>query len=243
MDQRAVAINVGANTTLPGIRGRLFPDGSFEYIPIPEREPTARPVPTYDDLAVPVPAGIEDEPVHLDPSFAEYPCCDDYTYGDEHGVKAGPLSDLSTGDIVWFYATLEPIDDEPNWAPPEWGAFIIGQFTLEIEPVEPNTLETLESTYRQRVEANAHFKRAEPDARVVLVGDRTGSRLFDQALPLSTPAAGIEANDYVTELAGDSGRGPWWRRVMRFDTDATAKLRQAIKSKETQPGPRLQTDE
>ncbi|MEF8856839.1 MAG: hypothetical protein V5A16_05395, partial [Haloplanus sp.] len=42
---RAVAINVGANTTLPGFRGPVRPDGRFAYVPIPEREPTADPVP------------------------------------------------------------------------------------------------------------------------------------------------------------------------------------------------------
>jgi len=36
----------------------------------------------------------------------EYPCCGRYTYGDEHGVKAAPLAELSAGDYVFFYATL-----------------------------------------------------------------------------------------------------------------------------------------
>ena len=49
---RALAINVAANTNLPGVRGPIYPDGSFVYLPIPEREPLAADadVPTYADL-------------------------------------------------------------------------------------------------------------------------------------------------------------------------------------------------
>ncbi len=47
---RAVAITVGANTSLPGFAGYVHPDGRFEYVPIPEREPVGEPVPTYADL-------------------------------------------------------------------------------------------------------------------------------------------------------------------------------------------------
>lgn len=36
---RAVAINVGANTNAPGVRGLIRSDGRFEYVPIPETEP------------------------------------------------------------------------------------------------------------------------------------------------------------------------------------------------------------
>ncbi len=234
-DPRAVAINVGANSTLPGIRGRLWSDGTFEYIPIPERKPTATPVPTYGDLSLDVPGDLEDVPIHLDPSFAEYPCCEAYTYGDEHGVKAGPLSALEAGDIVWFYASLEPVSTEPTWAPEDWGAFVIGQFTLAVDPIDPAEMTTLSPSIRDRCRTNAHFKRSDPDAKVILLGDPDGSNLLETALPLSTSAAGVEANEYVTELAGDSGAGPWWRRVLHFDRRATATLREAIDTGATQP--------
>jgi len=70
---RAVAINVAANTNLPGRRGPVYPDGSFRYVPIPEREQTAEPVPTYSDLDLTpyVPDDAVDLPVHLDPEFAD----------------------------------------------------------------------------------------------------------------------------------------------------------------------------
>jgi hypothetical protein len=102
---RAVAINVGANTTLPGFRGPVRPDGRFAYVPIPEREPTAEPVPIYADLSFPLPVDVTevaDRRVHLDPEFAGVHGSTAYTYGDEHGVKAGPLSALDPGDSLFF---------------------------------------------------------------------------------------------------------------------------------------------
>ncbi|MFB6193722.1 MAG: hypothetical protein ABEI75_01535, partial [Halobaculum sp.] len=107
---RAVAINVAANTQLPGVRGPIYPDGSFLYVPIPEREPTTGDVPTYAALgfddALPVALPDPNRRVHFDPEFAGYVGHDRYTYGDEHGVKAGPLSELTPGDSLVFYATL-----------------------------------------------------------------------------------------------------------------------------------------
>lgn len=232
---RGVAINIGANSQLPGVRGRLWPDGSFEYLPIPEREPVDAAVPTYRDLGCAVPDELLDEPVHLDPSFAEYPRCDDYTYGDEHPVKAGPISSLSAGDYLWFYATLEPVEGGPPWAPPDWGAYLIGQFELAVDPLEPDDIEAASPEIRSRCRSNAHFRRQQPDARVVALGAPDRSGLFETALPLSAPTAGATANAYVTDLAGDSGAGPWWRRVLRFDPTATRTLRSAIETERGQP--------
>lgn len=52
---QSVAINVGANTNEPGVRGPIDADGRFEYVPIPESEPirSGVNVPTYGDLTAP----------------------------------------------------------------------------------------------------------------------------------------------------------------------------------------------
>lgn len=239
-----MAINVGANTNQPGFRGPIYPDGSFRFVPIPETEPTREPVPTYGELdldGVPgyEPAALDDQPVHLDPSFAEYPCCDAYTYGDPHPVKAGPIADLTPGDWLLFYATLstatstagsttQTIDDEePEWIAPEWGAYLIGAFRAEhVLTTEPPT--ELSPADRQRYRTNAHLRREPFDARVLVAGDPDQSRLFDRALPLSSREAGSDPNRLVTDLSSDSGKGPWWRRPLRFDTAATARLREII---------------
>lgn len=232
---RAVAINVGANTNLPGIRGPIYPDGRFEYIPIPEREPVGEPVPTYADLdlGTALPEDLLDTPVHLDPTFAEYACCDRHTYGDDYGVKARPLLDLSAGDYVFFYATLsttgrsndtQGATETAPWIAPEWGAYVIGQFRLARDPLSGEEYGELSPTDREWFDANAHVRREEFDAKVLLAGDPEGSGLYDRALPLSTAEAGSDANRLVTDLSSDSGKGPWWRRPMRFDPAAVDEL-------------------
>ena len=228
---RAVAINVGANTTLPGFRGPVPPDGRFAYVPIPEREPTAEPVPTYDDLSVPLGVDVSDvagRRVHLDPEFAGVYGSTAYTYGDEHGVKAGPLSTLDPGDSLFFYATLSLRGDpaESPAFPPEWAAYLIGEFRVE-RAITGETYRELGDGERARFASNAHVKRTNFDARVLVAGTED-SRLLDRAVPLSAPEAGTTAGTLVTDLSNDSGKGPWWRRVLRYDAGATARLRAVV---------------
>lgn len=227
---RTLAINVGANTSLPGFRGPIYPDGRFEYVPIPERKPTVGGVPTYADLpsAPVVPEAYHDRRVHLDPEFRGFHESTEFTYGDEHGVKAGPISQLSSGDRLLFYATLEPAGDGhgdyPGWIAPNWGAYLIGAFVLGWDPVDGDEYRSLPATRRRRFATNAHVKRATFDAKVLVYGDPEESRLLDRAIPLSSPDAGADPNWIVTDLSDDSGDGPWWRRPLRFDADATGRL-------------------
>lgn len=223
---RAVAINIGANTSLPGFRGPIYPDGRFQYVPIPEREPVGEWVPTYSDLDLPidVPGSLAGRRVHLDPTFVEYPHCESYTYGDEHAVKAGPLSKLSAGDIVFFYATLSQVGEDPEpWITPEWGAYILGSFTLSMDPISGEEYMELSESERRPFADNAHLKREVFDAEVLLAGDPGESGLRSRGLPLSG-RAGSDPNRIVTELSADSGKGPWWRRPLRFDADAADEL-------------------
>lgn len=229
----SLAINVGANTNEPGFRAPVRPDGRFEYVPIPEAKPTAERVPTYGDLAphltCDIPAEVRETAVHLDPEFPEYPFCDRYTYGDEHGVKAGPLSALSAGEYVFFYATLS-VAEAAEWLPPRWGAFVIGHFRLARDPVTGEEYPGLSAEEQAVFENNAHVKRETNDARVLLLGDPEESRLYERAVPLSTPAGGTEANRLVTEWTSDSGKGPWWRRPMRLDDSDTERFLDAAAS-------------
>jgi hypothetical protein len=229
---RAIAVNVGANTNEPGFRAPVYPDGTFEYVPIPESEPTRERVPTYGDLAphleTTIPEALRETPVHLDPEFPSYPGGERYSYGDEHGVKAGPLSELVAGDYVFFYATLSNALDadgaRPAWMAPRWGAYVFAGFRLARDPVTGPEYEALSAEERALFANNAHVKREPFDARVLLAGDPDGSGRFETVVPLSTGEAGTEANDLVTGLSSDSGKGPWWRRPMRFDEDGVAEL-------------------
>lgn len=243
---RAVAINVGANTNDPGFRGPIYPDGSAEFVPIPEREPTGEDSPTYADLDLrcSIPDAVRDVPVHLDPEFAAYPHCERHTYGDPWGVKARPLLDLAAGDHVYFYATLTPHDadgdpdpstaDHPDWVTPEWGAYLLGRFELARDPLSGETFETLPPSDRAPFANNAHVRRESFDAAVLLLGtERSG--LFDRAVPLSADR-GTDANGIVTDLSSDSGRGPWWRRPLRFDADGAGALCDIVAGERDVPG-------
>ncbi|MEF8915180.1 hypothetical protein [Natronomonas sp.] len=225
---RSVAINVGANTNEPGFRGPIHPDGRFEYVPIPESAPTREDatVPTYADLDLSVDTSdVADTPVHLDPTFAQVHDCERYTYGDPHGVKARPLLDLDVGDYVFFYATLTTAAGEPaDWIAPEWGTYLIGHFRLERDPLSAADYREASDAERALFSNNAHVKRDPFDAEVLLYGDGAGSELYERAIPLSTREAGVDANRLVTELSSDSGKGPWWRRPMKFDREATEEL-------------------
>lgn len=240
---RAVAINVGANTNQPGFRGPIYPDGRFRFVPIPEDHPTREPVPTYGELGldgVPGydPNDLADRSVHLDPSFAEYPCCETYTYGDPHPVKAGPIAELSSGDWLLFYATLSTVstDDRSSatWIAPEWGAYLIGAFRIERVLTPDPDAESIDDVDLEGVRTNAHLSREQFDARVLVSGDPDDSRLFDRAVPLSSQNAGSAPNRLVTDLSADSGKGPWWRRPLRFDADATATLRDILDERRMQ---------
>ncbi|WP_338729961.1 hypothetical protein [Haladaptatus sp. DJG-WS-42] len=228
---RSVAINVGANTNAPGFRGPIYDDGSFEYVPIPEEKATTEPVPTYADLglSMELPDEIRETPVHLDPEFAGYGPCKAYTYGDPFGVKATPIAELSAGDYLFFYATLSTVGDQPaSWIPPRWGCYLIGQFELAAAPVTGEEFTTLTAEQRAAFSSNAHLKRDPFDARVLVRGDPDGSRLYERAVPLSSPEAGATANHIVTEWSSDSGNGPWWRRPLRFAEDGTERLMDVV---------------
>ena len=225
-----MAVNVGANTNEPGFRAPVDAEGRFEFVHIPEPEPTSEPVPTYGDLCLPldIPEVVRDTPVHLDPTFAELSACDGYTYGDPFGVKARPLLELEAGDWALFYATLDTPADPPDWQPPRWGAFLVGAFHLARDPLSGEDYREADPDVRALFADNAHVKRETFDARVLLHGAPERSRLFDRAVPLSAPTSGTDANRLVTALSADSGKGPWWRRPLRFDPDATAALWDAV---------------
>ena len=244
---RAVAVNVAANTNEPGFRGPVYPDGSFAYVPIPEPAatlprgafPVDEPLPTYADLDLPfaVPADLRETPVHLDPELPGVHGRQRATYGDPYAVKAGPIADLEAGDWLLFYATFSlrpagwqgPVGDGTTAVPdptavdddlaPEWGAYLFAGIRVDrvLDGPDRDAAAGLAPT-------NAHLKRDPFDARVVVAGDPSASGLLDRVVPLSTPEAGADATRLVTELSSDSGRGPWWRRPMRFDEPATATL-------------------
>lgn len=244
---RSVAINIAANTNVPGFRGPVFPDGSFAYVPIPEAAATLDveegkegepPVPTYADLDLPfaVPDGLATRPVHLDPEFPGVHGSEAATYGDPYGVKASRIAALNPGDWLFFYATLTlrpadwqgPADDRDGDWLRETGVAVEddlapdwGTYLVGGFQVEAVVEEPKRDAVAESFASNAHLRRADFDVRVLARGDPDQSGLFDRVVPLSSPDAGADANRLVTEQSSDSGKGPWWRRPFEFDASAT----------------------
>lgn len=185
----ALLLRVGIDTGTGGGHGPLFPDGRFEYVPIPEsRETTERR--TYAELSgrygealstyVPY---LADRVPHYDPEFTTY------TYGDVGRIKCSQLSRLTEGDLLVFYAGLEPVDDS---GPPL--LYAIGYFTV----AEVHDMEAMNEAERaevcERHPHNAHVKRTAlgPDSPardrypVIVRGRPTRSGLFAHARPLGT---------------------------------------------------------
>ncbi|OYR39779.1 MULTISPECIES: hypothetical protein [unclassified Halorubrum] len=225
-----------------------------ERFPVDEPLPTYADL----DLPFAVPSDLHATPVHLDPELPGVHGRDRATYGDPHGVKAGRIAGLAPGDWLLFYATLSlrphgwpgpggasadaAVDGDP--APdadlaPDWGAYLFAGIRVErvLAVGDGDRSETGGGTGDAAVDresaaalapTNAHLKRDPFDARVVVAGDPAASGRFERVVPLSDPEAGADANRLVTALSSDSGKGPWWRRPMAFDADATATLLERI---------------
>ncbi len=166
-----------------GALGPLFPDGSFEYVPIPEKcqVDSSRsilfsqiPARSGGDIEQFVPPRYRGTPAHYDPEF------ETFTYGDPARNKRTQLLRLNSHDLLVFYAGLRPLIEKQGSK-----LYIIGYFSVQkvykmdmLEPWPPPALEHLW--------ANAHFKRKNGDPNLVIVkGFPQVSRLLGKAVPLS----------------------------------------------------------
>jgi hypothetical protein len=173
-----VILNIGSNVSgINGIngRGRIFQDGTFEYLPIPEHRETISHVPTYRDL------GFEhvkfpDVAVHLDPEF------ETWTYGHvERGF--GDISSIlkmkedGAHSNLFFMSNLQ---SEKGWFP-----YIIGVFgDLEIYDCRTLSSKDVQNLRVNGFKNNAHLKRR--DSRVdFLIKGTSGSGLLPKAFQLS----------------------------------------------------------
>lgn len=227
---KSVAINVGANSSHPGGRGPIYEDGTFRYIPIPEDDKTVT-RPTYRDLELGSirPEETKDTVAHFDPEFPVLGYSEHYTYGDRYPSKTARIAELEEGDILFFYATLDYVgEDSPNqeWINDDWGAYIIGHFILEHDPIPKEEYHSLPKEVKEQFETNAHVRRDEFDAECLVLGNPDDSRLYKTPIPLSGES-GVEPNQFVTEHSEDSGKEGWYRRPLKFDTERTRALLQA----------------
>ena len=202
-------------------------------------------------LGFSLPTSLHDTPMHADPEFPATHGRAHATYGDPYAVKAGRIGDLRPGDWLLFYATLtlRPHDwvgpgdvrvgdagadtRSGEWLrehgvevaadiAPDWGAYLFAGIHID-RVLAPADGVVDRETAAAVAPTNAHLKRDPFDARIIVTGD-SKSGCFHRVVPLSASSAGVDANQIVTDLSSDSGRGPWWRRPLAFSEDATATI-------------------
>ncbi len=135
---RLYVANVGANMADAGSRGLrspVFPDGTFELVPIKEAAsfagadgiPRYNELPSwthrYSDLGEVLPARIRGYRAHADPEF------DTFTYGDVTSPRASALRRIAQGDSLWFLARLWG-HDGGRWTGRS-GFYFVGQLSGE----------------------------------------------------------------------------------------------------------------
>jgi hypothetical protein len=124
-------------------------------------------------------------------------------YGDALPRKRSQLRKLSPGDLLVFYAGLQPCpaEDKPR-------IFAIGW--IEVACIHQlKRRDIARSDLRRRFGATAHFLWSPPDPELVLVeGGRRGSRLLSHAVPL-----GDSRNCLLRDLAAFDYQGSLLRAV------------------------------
>ena len=213
--------NVGVNKAHAdrwGLRSPVFPDSTFEFVPIKEesRFSQVSGIPSYDELpswsdrtdslGEFLPERVRSYRAHADPEF------ETFTYGDIQSSRASNLTDLVRGDQLWFLARLW------NHAGARWTGssdFCFVGF-IEVEQnlsFDPGTRpEDIPPNFCGRIGNNAHYRRLCAGDRAafrfrVICGDREKSRRFDRALWITPVVGGLLFCGSYDESSGVFKRG------------------------------------
>ena len=188
-----VLLRVGIDTGAGGILGPLFRDGSFEYIPIPDRfrgrgvdertygntkSRTGRPMLSYFPESRRT--RNANQSIHFDPEFGTF------TYGDPTRPKKS-LRHLDEGSLLVFYAGLTGWDFDCAAA-----LYIIGYFEVAKAGVARSFSD---AELIKLFGNNFHVRHPEvlEDQRddLVLVKGGPGSRLLQNAVQISSVGADV----------------------------------------------------
>jgi hypothetical protein len=200
---RLYVVNVGVNAAdaaRGGARSPIFPDGTFEFVPIKEAYEFAScaEIPRYCDLptltrraqslATYVPAKMSSYRVHDDPEF------ETYTYGDVRSSRASNLKYVELGDQLWFLARLWNHDGS-RWTRGS-DFYFVGRFEVEQNILVPAKSERghFSCDSLRRIERNAHYRRwvhanGQEEFRII-AGSHTSQR-FRRALRVTPDIAGL----------------------------------------------------
>lgn len=185
---QVVLLRVGIDSGAGGMQGPLFEDGTFEFVPIPDHfDHSSKNLETYgntkcrsgrllvDYFPGQMQAKNRNVSIHADPEF------DTFTYGDPTKTAKRGLRRMQKGDLLVFYAGLEP------W--PQGGEqrlYIVGYFSVAWAGMASELGEAeLEARFRK----NFHVKHRDVfedqrDGLVLVRGDES-SRLLTKAVPIS----------------------------------------------------------
>jgi hypothetical protein len=191
---QVVLLRVGIDTGSGGILGPLFSDGSFEYLPIPDRfggEGVDKR--TYGNtrgsrgqrLVNYFPEAHRErvfgQSIHFDPEF------ETFTYGDPTPPKAS-LRRLAEGNLLVFYAGLKGWSFE---CPP--ALYIIGVFEVARAGLATSfSRAELATMFRNNFHVMHGDVFEEQKERLVLVKGAANSRLLKKAVKISS--AGVDRN-------------------------------------------------
>ncbi|MEM3759594.1 MAG: hypothetical protein QXZ02_00620 [Candidatus Bathyarchaeia archaeon] len=141
---KGLLLHTAADTTNLGVVGPIFPDGTFEYIPIDNsygtenktyRDFPARNTQYGEKLSDFIPDIVVNKSVHYDPDF------DNCTYGQpvDYYPRSRVLENLKLGDVVFFVSSLAPYNAKVyeekdvmlwNFQRGKKNKYVIGFFTV-----------------------------------------------------------------------------------------------------------------
>lgn len=207
---KALLIRVGIDSGAGGGLAPVFPDGSFDYIPIPEDAPSVenrrycsekgRSGISFSEF---VPKKYRIRRLHYDPEFQTN------TYGDYKGKR---MNIVEKGDIIAFYAGLVTMKKyEMGWCKTkETGLYLIGKIVVS-DILHVNHSVSKDEVLTRKLNLNAHFKRRSDSDYYICKGFSTKSGLLDKAVSISKKKTDVRGHPYhavspkMEKLLGVSG--------------------------------------
>lgn len=178
---KAMLLRVGIDKGTDGVLAPIFDDGTFEYIPLSEKNTSSTEEKTFNNtagihgkhLSHYLPERIHEKKLHNDPEF------ETYTYGDQT-VKGKYLLKLEKNDLLVFYAGLTPYKNTQF----KEGLYIIGYFHVD-QVVNFNALdEHQKQVMACELANNSHIKFNGLENLVIVKGNNS-SRLLNHGVLLS----------------------------------------------------------
>jgi Nucleotide modification associated domain 3 len=179
---KALLLRVGIDKGTDGALAPIFSNGTFEYIPLSEKNQNTQETKTFNNtkgvngvyFSHYLPKKIENRKLHFDPEF------ETFTYGDQT-AKRNYLLKLNKNDLIVFYSGLTPHENQIY----EEGLYIIGYFTVE-NVIDFNTLSGDETIYQSKIlKNNAHIKSNSLENLVIIKGQNKSSKLIEKAILIS----------------------------------------------------------